>query len=365
MPLKQNYKISIKSLEDSPNVEEYKEWLLKNSNNNVYYSVEHMHPFNKDFGKLNYFSFEKNDQVIILMPFIIREISNKGHVYPYYDVISPWGYSGPIMHDNVIDEDILEFWKQVDDWYAANNIITEFVRFSLNGNHQNYSGSIVKTLSNIRGNLFSDFDDQWKAFNPKVRNNYRKAKQYNLEFKIFHNTEITTDLIKIFNYIYVDTMHRNNADSTHFFSDTYFENLILSNLENFSIAVAYYENIPISVELIISFENTIYAFLGGTNAEYFSYRPNDFLRVKIIKWAIQKQKKYYVLGGGVKDGDGLYRSKKALFPKDEPAIFYTGRKIINQKIHDQLCLECNKENFENITEENFDSHFFPFYRSGK
>ncbi|WP_025739885.1 GNAT family N-acetyltransferase [Aquimarina pacifica] len=363
--MKQNYKISIKSLEDSINVAEYKEWLIANSNNSVYYSVEHMRPFDKDFGKLNYFSFEKDNTAIIVMPFIIREISYNNTSSPYYDVISPWGYCGPIMQESVISEDLVEFWEQVDQWYAENNIVTEFVRFSLNGNHQHYSGSIVKTLSNIRGNLFSNFEEQWTAFNPKVRNNYRKAIQYNLDFKIFHNKEITTDLIKIFNYIYVDTMNRNNADSTHFFSDTYFENLILSNLENFSIAVAYYEDIPISVELIISYKQTIYAFLGGTNAEYFSYRPNDFLRVKIIEWAINAQKKNYVLGGGVKDGDGLYRSKKALFPKDEPAIFYTGRKIINQEVHEELCLACNKEKYLNLSKEDFDTHFFPFYRSSK
>ncbi|WP_241507179.1 GNAT family N-acetyltransferase [Aquimarina sediminis] len=359
--MKQNYNLFIKNLDDSSDVLAYKKLLQNKWDNNVYYSAEHMLHFEKDSEKLKYFLFEKDDSPVILMPFIYREIKLKSQNYPYYDVISPYGYSGPLFNDTVSEEDIIEFWSSVDQWYKDNNVIAEFIRFSLNENHKGYSGYLTKTLSNVRGHLLENFDDQWIAFLPKVRNNFRKAVNHNLEFKIFHKEEITRDIIKIFNDIYVDTMNRNNADSIYFFSSTYFENLILSNLGNFSIAIAYYENIPISIELIISYRDTFFAFLGGTNAEYFSYRPNDFLRVKIIEWAIANNIKHYVLGGGMKDGDGLYKHKKSLFPKDEDVIFYTGRKIVNEKVYDELCSTSNTE-YSTVHKENLKDYFFPFYR---
>lgn len=359
--MKQNYKLLIKNLNDSSDVLEYRTLLQNKWDNNVYYSAEHLLHFEKDSEKLKYFLFEKNDTQVILMPFIFREIKLKGENYPYFDVISPYGYSGPLFNNNVSEEDIIQFWSHVDQWYKDNNVITEFIRFSLNENYKGYSGCLIKTLSNVRGHLLENFEKQWVAFLPKVRNNYRKAVNHNLEFKIFHKDEITKDIIKIFNDIYVDTMNRNNADSIYFFSNTYFENLILSNLNNFSIAIAYYKDIPISIELIIGYKSTFFAFLGGTNAEYFSYRPNDFLRVKIIEWAIANQIKCYVLGGGMKDGDGLYKHKKSLFPKDEDVVFYTGRKIVNEKIYDQLCLSSEVE-YTQVHKDNLKDYFFPFYR---
>ncbi len=359
--MKQNYKLLTKDFDDISDLENYKNLLHNLWNNNVYYSVEHLLHFQKDTDVLKFFLFEKDGSPIILMPFVFRKVMIKGKEHPYFDVISPYGYSGPLFNDTVLEEDLEEFWVHVDKWYLENNVITEFIRFSLNENSVKYSGALVKTLSNVRGTLLDNFEDQWTAFLPKVRNNYRKATSYDLDFKIFNKSEITKDIIKIFNDIYVETMHRNNADSIYFFSNIYFENLILSNINNFSIAIAYYQDIPVSIELIIHYKETMFAFLGGTNAEYFSYRPNDFLRVKIIEWAIQSKIQHYVLGGGMKDGDGLYKNKKSLFPKDEDVIFYTGRKIVNETVYDELCSSANPE-YSDVHKQNLKDYFFPFYR---
>ncbi|WP_299252484.1 GNAT family N-acetyltransferase [uncultured Aquimarina sp.] len=359
--MNKNYKILIKDLDDSSEVVKYKSLLKREWNNNVYYSIEHLRHSEKDSDELRCFLFEKNDVPIILMPFVLRKIKIHEKEHPYYDVISPYGYSGPLYNDDVSSEDLAQFWDHVDTWYKENEIVTEFVRFSLHENHQNYSGSLIKTLSNVKGHLLENFEDQWNAFLPKVRNNYRKAINYNLSFKVFHKNQITKDVIEIFHDIYVDTMTRNKADSIYFFSGTYFEDLILSNLDNFSIVIVYYEDVPISVELIINYKDIIFAFLGGTNAEYFSYRPNDFLRVKVIEWAVENEKKYYVLGGGMKDGDGLYKNKKSLFPKDDDVMFCTGRKIVNEEVYDELCLASDSE-YENIRKEDLKNYFFPFYR---
>ncbi|MCK8520559.1 GNAT family N-acetyltransferase [Aquimarina sp. D1M17] len=362
--MKQNYRLLIQDLDDDSEALKYKELLQKEWGNNVYYSVEHLRHFANAPDQLKCFLLEKEEKPAVLMPVVFRKIFIDGVIQPYFDVISPYGYNGPLFEEDISEEDLRAFWELVDNWYSENNVVAEFIRFSLNDNHIGYSGNLITTLSNVKGKLFDNFEDQWTAFVSKVRNNFRKAVNYDLEFKIFQNREVTKEVVKIFNDIYVSTMSRNNADSIYFFSSEYFENLILSNPDNFSIAIAYYQDTPVSVELIINYKDTVFAFLGGTEAEYFSYRPNDFLRVKVIEWAIKTKRKHYVLGGGMKDGDGLYKSKKALFPKDDDVIFYTGRKIVNQEIYDQLSLSSN-EDYATIDKENLAGYFFPFYRSSK
>jgi len=220
---------------------------------------------------------------------------------------------------------------------------------------------LIPSLKNIKGTLSDEFEKQWKTFLPKVRNNYRRAVSFNLTAKIYSNSDINEDIIKVFYEIYTNTMIRNNANSVYFFSLDYFKNLILNNLSEFSIVMVYLGEIAISTELIIKKNTTIFAFLGGTDANYYKYRPNDFLRVETIKWAIKNNLKHYVLGGGIKDFDSLYKSKKAFFPKDKDITFYTGRKIVNNKIYHELC-ENHVEDYTNIRKEELKNYFFPLYR---
>ena len=161
-----------------------------------------------------------------------------------------------------------------------NFFISEFIRFSLNKNYKDYNGLLIPSLKNIKGTLSDEFEKQWKTFLPKVRNNYRRAVSFNLTAKIYSNSDINEDIIKVFYEIYTNTMIRNNANSVYFFSLDYFKNLILNNLSEFSIVMVYLGEIAISTELIIKKNTTIFAFLGGTDANYYKYRPNDFLRVE-------------------------------------------------------------------------------------
>lgn len=357
-----HYKLEVTNLDNDLHIETYNHLLKNNWNNNIYYAYNHLKYFENKSNSLKYFLFKINDSNKILMPLIFTELDLNNSTTKYFDVITPYGYGGPLYSGDINEKDLKAFWNAVDEWYQQNNVVTEFIRFSLNKNHTGYTGHLVKSLLNVKGELFENFEEQWKSFVSKVRNNYRKAVTYNLTCNIFNGCEIKTETVKLFFDIYTKTMIRRNAKNIYFFSLNYFESLILNNLDEFSIAFAYIDDIPISAELIIKNQNTIFAFLGGTDSDYFHCRPNDFLRVEIIKWAINQGFKYYVLGGGLKDGDGLYKSKKCLFPKTEDIPFCTGRKIINHKIYKKLINSLDVE-YDDVSAlmQNADT-FFPVYR---
>ncbi len=359
--MKENYKLQVYKIEDEHQEKKYTDLLQKYRDASIYYGIEHIKYFLKDQDKLKYIILEKEGVACVLMPILIRKVILDNKEYPYYDSISPYGYNGPLFTSEVADLELEIFWNKLDLWYKDNNVISEFVRFSLNQNQLNYSGILINSLLNIKGRLLGNFEEQWTSFLPKVRNNYRKAEKSNLSFKLYQKEEITNEVLDAFTKVYTNTMNRNNANSLYFFPKKYFSSLISSMPNSFGIAITYFEGTPASVELIIKNNNSIFAFLGGTESDYFSYRPNDFLRVEIIKWAIKNNMKFYILGGGIVNGDGLHKSKKAFFPKEEEAIFYTGRKIINKKVYNQLCLERNNQ-YKEIEEEAINNDFFPYYR---
>jgi hypothetical protein len=115
--LEENYKLLTKNLDESSDIIEYKMLFQKKWSNNVYYSAEHLLHFEKNSDKLKYFLFEKDNEPIILLPFIFREIKINDKEHPYYDVVSPYGYSGPLFNKTLPEEDIAQFWSHLDKWY--------------------------------------------------------------------------------------------------------------------------------------------------------------------------------------------------------------------------------------------------------
>ena len=336
----------------------YRKYKRSINPNNPFFKIELLLAAQISLKNLKYFVYSVEDQPKILMVILIRPIIINQKTTPYYDVISPYGYSGPLFGNDVYRELIVNFWEEVDKWYKKNKIVTEFVRFNLDHNERNYSGVILPTLNNVKGEIVEE-GLQWKRFKAKVRNNYRKAISQNLQFGLYFKN-LGEKEVEEFYEVYIATMNRKLAAREYFYSSDYFHNFIQNNPEACAIAIVRKDNIPISAELILLSKDTIYSFLGGTKSEYFYSRPNDFLKINVLKWARSQGYKFYVLGGGRSNDDGLYKYKKSFFPKDNDVIYYTGRKIIDHKAYLHLLKLTNslpKNNVVQITRG-----FFPKYR---
>ena len=196
------------------------------------------------FDALHYFTFSNDvGKVFVLMPFILRKVPHHHGETIYYDVVSPYGYSGPLYNEAMSRGYLIDFWEQVDTWYAKNDVVSEFMRFSLNHNHQFYSGILTPTLTNVRGQLQSP-DLQWQSFKQKVRNNYRKSKVAGLEAKFFTYNQAGDDSIKSFYDIYTNTMTRIGADVNYFYSFNYFKKLLDLSRNNYVLVLIYKDGIP-------------------------------------------------------------------------------------------------------------------------
>jgi hypothetical protein len=216
-------------------------------------------------------------------------------------------------------------------------------------------------LHNIKGNII-DEEDQWTAFNRKVRKNVNKAKRENLTSTVYF-LDISDLKIAEFHDIYIQTMKRRDTNESFLYSFQEFKRFINKNEKHSAICTIYFKDIPISSELILISEDSIYSFLGGTDENYFDKRPNDFLKFEALNWARAQGKKYYILGGGYSLEDGIFQYKKGFFPNDV-VDFYTGRKILNKKVYDQLVTKAfNFKLSEGMYKLDIeDNTFFPLYR---
>ena len=352
-----DYSLELHNISNEQDKEKYNGILEGFPSSNVFYSLQYCN-HNSD-SVLSYFVLIKNGQIKILTPVTFNKINTPTiDNNSFYDVSTPYGYSGPLFN-NTTDQDIIAFWKKVDKWYIKNNVVTEFIRFNLENNYKHYSGHLIPSLSNIKGEI-SDFDTLWVSFKQKVRNNYRKAEKSLLTCQL-NSGIISQEILNSFYHIYIKTMTRNTASKNYFYKKDYFENLVKYHPDKILIAIVYKELAPVSSEFIIINNGTLYSYLGGTLSEYFETRPNDFLKIEIMKWAIKNNKKHYVLGGGRKDFDGLYKYKKSFFPKDNDVIFYTGRKIINESFYYNLLKDIEIEYTDTNSLLLDSKNYFPKY----
>lgn len=299
----------------------------------------------------------ENSDDSILMPGHLKPIVFSNDGIEGYDFTTPYGYTGPLFTNCISKTEINIFWNEVDMWNKKNNVVSQFIRFNLNNNHEFYNGELLPTMLNIKGKII-DEDAQWRGFDHKVRKNVNTAVRENLKYNVFY-MDISDSKIKEFHDIYIETMLRTNAKESFLYPLAKFTEFVNYNPGLVAICTVYFEDHPVSSELLLISKESIYSFLGGTNKNYFDKRPNDFLKFQVINWGRNCGKHNYVLGGGYGFEDGIFKYKKSFFPNDV-VNFYTGRKVIDSSRYNLLI---NKYNNLRINRglDVVKNNFFPLY----
>jgi len=266
----------------------------------------------------------------------------------WFDLSTPYGYGGFWIEG--------ENYKTVNDTYEAyckdNGFVSEFVRFNLFSGYQPYFTGLSEThMHNVVRNLDISLEDMLMDFENNVRRSIKKANKAGLRAEIDLMGKRLDDFLEI----YYGTMERTGAKKSFFFPKVFFQKINEMEGNYFYIHVFYKEKV-ISTSLYLHETETCYAFLGGTNKDYFDLQPNYYLDYEAFKWAKNKGLKRIVLGGGYGNNDGIYRYKKSFAPNGL-CDFYIGKKIYDEEKYRKL-VEIRTQ------EDSFDKNtlFFPAYR---
>ena len=306
----------------------------------------------------------RSDDGCVLYPLILRDVTAEtfcpSTIARATDIITPYGYGGPYCWGADDTRGLAdEFWGSFDEWATSEDVVSEFVRFSLfKDTLLDYPGDVEYKQDNIVRDLEPDEDAIVGDFKRKVRENAKKARSMGATVEV----DATGSRLDEFLRLYTMTMDRRNALESYYFPRSFFEQIHDGFAGRFAYFFVKFGGETVSAQLVLMSAENAYGFLGGTNCEYFAVRPNDLMFHDIIVWLKRQGMRRYVLGGGYEPEDGIYQFKHSFAPTGM-VPFHLGRRIHDQDIYDQF-VECRRA----IAERAGESYpqqpdFFPVYRA--
>lgn len=290
--------------------------------------------------------------------FIKKEIPVSLNYGPYFDLLTPYGYGGPViteLKDKARKNELVNFFcLAFQEYCLENNIVSEFVRFHpLFNNAQDFESCYtVLFRRHTTGITLKGFKDPvQEEFSKSTRKRIRKALRDGVTYRITENPSN----LDHFQEIYLTTMERVGAKESYLFDDTYFSKMIENLGEQIILVEAIYDSQVIGAELHFHAGPYLHTHLSGTIEGDFNHlSPVYVMTYAIVLWAQEHGVEYIHSGGGVNPGpdDSLYLFKKR-FGKNTEFDYYVGNKIWNQEVYDQLNAATNAKS---------ESELFPAYR---
>lgn len=289
--------------------------------------------------------------------FIKREIPIKLNNKTYFDIVTPYGYGGPIILDKkegLEKKLISRFNEEFSKYCRENHIVSEFVRFHPIFNNAKDFSSIYDTtyLRKTVGTKIEPGEDPFQTeFSKSTRKTIRRALKAGVTYKVTKKPSDISNFIDI----YYSTMDRNKASDYYYFDRDYFDNCLKYFHDNILLIEVEYDNKIIAMGFYFVFNQIIHAHLSGTLTEYLKLSPAYVIKYATAQWASENGIKLIHYGGGTSNSedDSLYKFKKK-FTKETEFEFYVGKKIWNTEIYDELC---------RITNVDKSTDFFPAYRT--
>ena len=328
----------------------------------VYFEYDYFELFAKSFNVVPEAIFWENESIKIFWTHFIRKIRNldlyKNHdLKENYDLITPYGYGGPLIIKKTGDLEKLNssfrvFLDKYRKYALKEKYVCEFIRFHpILKNWELLEGLInVKYVHDtVALDLTQSYEDIWSNMSKKTRYYTKKALK---EFEDYQIIEDPSGIeIEDFTRLYNKTMEKNNAAKKYFFSKDFIADHYL--FDNLLIYCRNQDKIIGSSAIFLKGNFILHYHLSATN--YLFQNPSSRAVLwRAIEWAKENGCKWLHFGGGVSKNDSLFQFKKGFSNTYLP--FYIGFITFNQKTYDELT-SLNR----NVHK---DPGFFPAYRVG-
>lgn len=270
----------------------------------------------------------------IYYQFIVRPIPVEMAGPSYYDIITPYGFSGPIIlsGDPEKKQQLVEvFEEQFGQYCAEHRIVTEYVRFSpWLKNRLDF-----QTLYDFRDNGFVQYIDLtgddffMDQFASVSRGQVRKAIKNNVEIEFDYTGKYAEEFYRL----YMMTVEKNNIDPYYVFS----VESLRKSFEAFAgkqfFLFAKHEGQFISASFILHHGDYVHYHLTANNPAYYSLSGNSLIVNEMCRWGVAHGKKQVQLGGA--PDERLYRFKRN-FNRTTPLDLHMGKRIHDQRAYDEL-----------------------------
>ena len=326
----------------------------------IYFEPEYAALYEDEQNKaVEYVYSDENGTVTNL--FMKRKINiETGDGAPYYDIITPYGYGGPViisLRDPDRKKELLSaYLKDFSVYTKRNRIVSEFVRFHpIIGNGLDFQEFYQSKYDRHTTGTTLTYDDVILAeFSKHKRKDIRKILQNpEIRYAIDEKPDNLDDFLEV----YYSTMDRDAADAYYYFDRKYFEQLLAGFPDNVITGKVFLQDKLIAMGVYFRYGRFLHAHLSGTLSEYLHYSPAYILKYALALYGHDNGYQVIHYGGGTSPDpeNGLYKFKKN-FGKNTEFDFYIAKKIWNPEVYSELC---------RIKGADESDSFFPAYRAGR
>jgi hypothetical protein len=278
------------------------------------------------FARLCQTTINRNDEVccaamtfdanVVLYPFVRRNVGRLTGSRSFsglYDITSMYGRGG-IVASRFAEVEFASFHATFADYCHETAVICGFDRFHpviVNHVWAGPSASVVDVGGFVVVDMRPEMSEIETSFKSSVNKDLRKAERNGITCFAESDSDHLTEFLAIYRH----TLGRNSAADFYYFSDEYFSTLgrELSGQFHYFYAVAGGE--IVSCELVLHCGKYCHSFLGGTVREALSLCANPPLKREIIRFLKDRGAEYFLLGGGARPDDGIFKFKKAYAPE--------------------------------------------------
>lgn len=275
----------------------------------------------------------------------------------YYDIVTPYGYGGPLITcsaETDKTELVQAFELAFQQYCDVNHIVGEFVRFHpVLGNALDFKGCY--NIEFMRKTVGTNLKDYANPIQEEFSKSTRKAIRHALRLGIEYRITVNPENLDKFAELYHINMKRVHANDFYYFDKVYFDRILHFFGEHVVLVEAIFEGDVIGAELHFAYNNLIHTHLSGTLEGYSHLSPVYVMTYAIALWGKENGMDIIHAGGGTtnESDDSLLLFKKK-FGKNTEFDFYVGRKVWNEVVYKKLCKASG------ATPEEV---FFPAYRA--
>ena len=294
------------------------------------------------------------------MPFLKRTIPET----EFYDMASPYGYSGPLVKTAPENEKVLvkKFHEAFATYASENKIVTAFMRLNpvvknylWEENGEKINNTVVVDLAKDEQTLLAEMDK-------KARTAMRKAQREGVVVSAvpWKKGQVRDDAARDLTLLYTASMRKKNAGAHYFFPLHFFENTLNMLGEHAIVFIARHRDTPIGAAIFMYQYGNMHYHFSGIDPEYHLLYPTNLLLFEAVRCGRKNGCRVLHLGGGTtnSDNDSLFKFK-ASFARGR-SEYYVKKIIFDKKKYDELT-EKRKAELQKHGKEPKQA-FFPAYR---
>ena len=305
-------------------------------------------------GVAQLFVYDEDDYTIAL-PLLLRPV-DPAAPDGWHDATSVYGYGGPVAScDPPSASVVANFQRALAVELARRRVISVFSRLHpLIAQEELLSGlgECPAHGETISIDLTLPDEAQQAQYNRSCRTSLRKLHESG--FICVHDRE--KRYLREFVEIYLETMHRVEAQRSYFFDEAYFQEL--ARIAHLFVALK--DGEVAAATLCTLCDGIVQDHLGGTRDAFLKFSPDRLVVDTERMWAAEMGARVFHLGGGVgAQQDSVFRYKSGF--SDRRHIFRTWRWILRPDIYEALSASAARWN-EAHGLRAVSAGYFPAYR---